>query len=192
MPHVQGDVHSAHRVHHSERNRFLNKDLRDFLTKDRNDLINLVVCRLHDSRVDAIFFLFVDKCPCRRGPVTGVLLHADEERHMLRPECSQHDAEEAYYQYRNDQERLNIANTPAVARREIGEQKSGTEDKEHVPFERHRERNCRNNEGVKRPDRENPDPRHPWPWREQQYERHHEFAGGASNMSDEVSRFRRT
>ena len=79
VPHVQGDVHSAHRVQHSERNRFLNKDLRDFLTKDRNDLINLVVCRLHNSLVDAIFFLFVDKCPCCRGPVTGVLLHPDEE-----------------------------------------------------------------------------------------------------------------
>ena len=87
-------------MHHSERNRFLDKDLRDFLTKDWNDLIDLVVCCLHDSLVDAIFFLFVNKCPCCRGPVTGILLHADEERHMLRPDRSQHDAEQAYYQDR--------------------------------------------------------------------------------------------
>ena len=65
MPHMQGDVHSAHRVHHSERNRLLDKDLRDFLTEDRNDLINLIVCRLHDSLVDPILFLFVNKRPRR-------------------------------------------------------------------------------------------------------------------------------
>ena len=50
---------------------------------------------------------------------------------MLRPERSQHNAAQAYYQHRNDQERLNIANTPAVARREIGKQKTSAEDKEH-------------------------------------------------------------
>ena len=46
---------------------------------------------------------------------------------MLRPERSQHNAEQAYYQHRNDQERFNIANTPTIARREIRKQKSSTE-----------------------------------------------------------------
>ena len=113
---------------------------------------------------------------CRRGTTHAVA------------RSPQHDAEQAYHQHRDDQERLNISDLqPSPAGK--FKQEAGTKIK-----------NTFHSSGTRGivemmtvgPDRENPDPCHPWPWREQQYERHHEFAGGATNMSDEVGRFRRT
>ena len=113
-----------------------------------DELVDLVLA----PRVTLFSFASAPGCerPHRRGPVAGVLPHRRQERHLVGPEVAQDREEQQRRDDRGRQPRATTCSSHGVSSpgREAENRKIDGVGEQHVPFQRHRERERRDDEQV--------------------------------------------